>query len=124
MTEVWEHSDAEGTARLVLLALADHADDETRASWPSVAHIARKTRVSPATARRQLHALQELGEIRIQQNAGGTQKTPEGRRPNLDISSSNSWRRFLVSSRPASHCLYAFGSASATSETVASQAAT
>jgi hypothetical protein len=82
MTEVWEHSEAEGTARLVLLALADHADDETRSCWPSIGRIAKKCRVHKDTARRHLHALQELGEIRIEDQKGGTPKTSGGRRPN------------------------------------------
>ena len=77
MTEVWEHSEAEGTARLVLLALADHADDDGPAARAGRAsgRIAKKCRVHKDTARRHLHALQELGEIRIEDQKGGTPKT-------------------------------------------------
>ena len=35
---VWQRSKAKGPARLVLLALADHADEEGRA-WPSAARL-------------------------------------------------------------------------------------
>ena len=81
MNEVWERSEAEGMARLVLLALADHADEETRSCWPSVRLVARKCRVHEDTARRHLHALQELGEISIEDQEGGTRNSG-GRRPN------------------------------------------
>ena len=91
MTEVWDHSEAEGTALLVMLALADHADDETRSCWPSIGRIARKCRVHPDTARRHLHALEELCEINIQDQKGGTAKTSAGRRPN----------RYVIRSYPA-----------------------
>jgi hypothetical protein len=71
MAEVWEHSRAAGTALLVQLALADHADEASRSCWPSLAHLARKTRVSPATVRRALRQLVGLGEVEVIRRGGG-----------------------------------------------------
>lgn len=43
---VFQHSEATDGARLVLLALADHAQDDGDGAYPSVATIAAKTRMS------------------------------------------------------------------------------
>lgn len=51
--------------QLVLLALADHADDGGGNCFPSVKTLARKTRLSPRTVKRRLHRLEELGLIAI-----------------------------------------------------------
>lgn len=44
MNRVFEHSRSEGTARLVLLALAWYADDHGNA-WPSVKNLADRANV-------------------------------------------------------------------------------
>ena len=54
---VWRHADAAGNDLLVLLALADAADDEC----PSVGVLERKTRLSESTVRRCLTRLCEAG---------------------------------------------------------------
>jgi len=59
---VWEHSGAAGTDLLILLALADVADD-TGVCWPSLATLAGKTKVHEATVRRRLRALRKLGLV-------------------------------------------------------------
>lgn len=60
---VWEHSEARGNARLVLLAIADCADDTGGNSWPSLTSIAAKARVSRRTAIRAVDELVLLGEL-------------------------------------------------------------
>lgn len=70
MARVWKHSSAEGSALLVLLALADYADDHDRA-WPSQATLAAKARMSDRNVRRVLDRLVEMGELVIE-NAGGS----------------------------------------------------
>lgn len=67
---VWERSAAEGTDRLVLLALADHADDETWSCWPSLSHLAAKCRISERTVRRSLRDLEAAGEVQTVTRAG------------------------------------------------------
>jgi hypothetical protein len=72
---VWDSSRSEGTDRLVLLALADQARDDGT-TWPSVETIALRSRVSERTVQRSIKALQLLGELAVEANAGtrGTNK--------------------------------------------------
>lgn len=79
---VWEHSEAGGTDRLVLLAIADAADDRGLNAWPSVATIASKCNVSSRTVQRAIYALEELGELRVVKQAGGHGAMRADRRPN------------------------------------------
>jgi len=69
MTEVWEHSQQEGGALLVLLALADHANDQGYC-WPSVPTLAKKARLSERHIRRILSDLQNTGELEIEARTG------------------------------------------------------
>ena len=77
---VWYHSRADASARLVLLAIADH--DGEGGAWPSIPTLARMTRLSESTVRRALKQLAALGELVVHLQEGGTTRTPEGRRPN------------------------------------------
>lgn len=63
LNEVWQHAPVEGNHLLVLLVLADMADEDHRWAWPSVATICRKARMSRATAYRALSNLVDLGVI-------------------------------------------------------------
>lgn len=65
MAAVFEHSEARGNDRLVLLALADQARDDSWSSWPSVRTIATKARVSERTVQRCIRALAADGHIVI-----------------------------------------------------------
>ena len=63
MTEVLDHSQAAGAARLVLLAYAERADARTREAWPGDRELMRRAKVHKSTVsecRRQLVALGEL----------------------------------------------------------------
>ena len=64
MTWVFNHSRATGTDRLVLLAIADSANDYGQESWPSLSTIARKAGIDRRTVSRSLARLEELGELR------------------------------------------------------------
>lgn len=70
MSWVWQHSTSEGIDRLVLLAIADAADDDGGNAWPSVATLARKTRVDPRTVQRAVRRLVAVGELTMRSNAG------------------------------------------------------
>lgn len=69
MTQVWAHSRAKGSALLLLLAIADHADDNGRA-FPGVESLARKARASETTAHRLLRELVRDGELEIETGTG------------------------------------------------------
>jgi hypothetical protein len=63
-TWVWNSSKSEGADRLVLLALADFADESGRCfgSWGT---MQRKTRLSKSTIARSLKRLEESGELKL-----------------------------------------------------------
>ena len=61
-TWVWHETTAKGSDLLVLLALADSANDDGEC-WPGVDTIGSKTRMSRATVFRRLDALEEGGLI-------------------------------------------------------------
>lgn len=77
---VWYHSAAEGSARLVLLAIADH--DGEGGAWPSVATLARMARVSESTVVRARRALVDLGELTVHEQQGGGLALADHLRPN------------------------------------------
>jgi hypothetical protein len=68
-TWVWNQSKAGGTARLVLLALADHAHPDGTHAFPAVAELARMCGVSDRTVQRTLRDLEASGEIRTVREA-------------------------------------------------------
>src|SRR5262245_22249580 len=63
-TEVWRGSRHKSGNLLVLLALADHADELGKA-WPGVPSLARKARLSERHTRRCLGELLASGELEI-----------------------------------------------------------
>lgn len=67
---VLDHSQATLADRLVLIAIASHADARGWNAWPSVPLIAREARVGESTAYRSIAALEELGELTIQRRPG------------------------------------------------------
>lgn len=69
MTHVWERYPNGGGEMLLALALADHAHDNGKHIFPSVDHLARKTRQSVRTVQYQLSRMKESGWL-IPTNAG------------------------------------------------------
>jgi len=68
MNAVWKHSKADGRARLVLLAIADHQGEI--GAWPSVATLAKMVNSSERSVQRDIQHLQAIGELRVEvQNA-------------------------------------------------------
>lgn len=66
---VWEKSQSRGSARLVMLALADHANDAGEA-WPSLSRLAQMCNIDRSGVIRHLAALEEAGEIKRQPGNG------------------------------------------------------
>lgn len=70
---VFRHSKSRLAARLVLLSIADHADADGRASWPSFRTISRDSGACFRQISRAIRKLVEIGELRINRCA-----SPEG----------------------------------------------
>jgi hypothetical protein len=64
MSDVWEHSPSEGGRLLVLLALADHAN-EKGTCWPKIKTLADRARLSERQVKRVLKELVNDGEIQM-----------------------------------------------------------
>ena len=67
---VWDDSKARGLARLVLLSLATH-ENQNGISWPSIDRLAEKTQVSRRQVIRIINELEEIQEIAILRSKGG-----------------------------------------------------
>lgn len=69
MARVWAHSSHAGSELLILLAIADFADDDGNA-YPAVSTLASKCRMSDRNANHILVALRASGELEIRHNEG------------------------------------------------------
>ncbi len=65
---VLHHSKAIGTAKLVLLGIANHQGDG--GSWPSIATLARYANVIPRNVQKALGQLVAMGEVEVHQRPG------------------------------------------------------
>ncbi|MGW4603683.1 helix-turn-helix domain-containing protein [Streptomyces sp. NPDC004532] len=70
---VWARSESRNGARLVMLALADRADDNGCA-WPSIEDLADRTKLSPRAVQKGIASLVELGELEVE-NGGGRHRS-------------------------------------------------
>ncbi|MCC2033893.1 helix-turn-helix domain-containing protein [Microbacterium allomyrinae] len=77
---VLHHSRAKGTAKLVLLGIANHDGDG--GSWPTVATLAKYGNCSVSQVQRSVIELERLSEIRRYVQAGGDHRYAEHQRPN------------------------------------------
>lgn len=69
LSRVWEHSQHGGTELLMLLAIADFANDEGTA-YPAVTTLAAKCRMKPRNANLLLARLRKSGELNIEAGKG------------------------------------------------------
>lgn len=70
MSWVWENSQSEPTDRLVLLAIADCANDDGAEAYPSMAKLASKTGLHERSIQRALQRLVSIKELVVHPNAG------------------------------------------------------
>lgn len=82
MAEVWR-TDLPTVEKMVLLVIADHANDEGTQSYPSQATIASKASISVRTVQRAVNSLVSEGYIRMFKHSGGSAGCREDRRPHL-----------------------------------------
>jgi len=76
MTRVWEHSRQKGSARVLVLALADIGDDNGFA-YPGLDWLAKRTYMSRRQTQRLLDQLEADGEITMRQKVTGRGNRPE-----------------------------------------------
>lgn len=69
ITRVWDHSKQSSTDLLLLLAIADHADDDG-VCWPGIARLAQKTRTSERQTIRNIEKLAKSGEVFLSRQCG------------------------------------------------------
>jgi DNA-binding transcriptional regulator YhcF (GntR family) len=80
MSEVWR-TNLPTVEKMVLLVIADHANDEGTEAWPSQATIAKKASVSIRTVQRSVNNLVKEGYLRMEKHRGGSATCREDRRP-------------------------------------------
>lgn len=80
MSSVLNHSKAKGTAKLVLLGIANHAGDG--GAWPTVATLARYANATERSVQRAIGELVRLGELSVERQAGGLAFLKDWERPN------------------------------------------
>lgn len=81
MAMVLHHSSAKGTAKVVLLGIANHEGDG--GAFPAVATLAKYARVDERSVQRAIAQLVSRGELTVEAQAGGFARTPDHERPNL-----------------------------------------
>ena len=69
MSAVWEREDMDASERLVMLSLADHADDEG-VCYPSIARLCKRTSLANRTVQMAVKRLEARGLIYVEPNAG------------------------------------------------------
>lgn len=79
---VWKSSQARGVDKLVLLKIADAANDDGGDAWPALATIATECGLDRKTVKRSIRRLIELGELTEEVNAGGPIDRRRDRRTN------------------------------------------
>ena len=81
MSLVLHHSKSKGTAKLVLLGIANHEGDG--GAWPSVATLMRYANMDRRNVQRAIQKLVEMGELQVLKQKGGNDLTHSALRPNL-----------------------------------------
>lgn len=76
MNYVWEHSKSKGLARLVLLAIADNANEQGDA-FPGISRIAKKCNATDRSVQTSINELERMGELQVFPQVGV--KTASGR---------------------------------------------
>jgi len=69
-TWVWQHSDQTGSARLLLLAIADHAHDNGSGAYPSMQTLAQQIRMSVRNTQYLIRRLVADGALSVALSAG------------------------------------------------------
>lgn len=82
MADVWR-LDLPTIDKMILLIIADHANDEGTQAYPSQATMAAKASISIRTVQRSVNNLVNRGFIKVFKGAGGSADCRDDRRPHL-----------------------------------------
>lgn len=85
MSLVWDKSKHKGSALLLMLALADHADD-TGKCWPGMSSLAKKTRMGRRNVVKLMERIEQSGEVVVEKR--GNQSASNRYRINVQLLSS------------------------------------
>lgn len=117
-TWVWKHSSLTGSARLVLLRIADQANSSGADSWPGIDTMAEECRVQRRAVQRAIRQAEEAGELLVFEQAGGDSKCPARWRPNrYDLPRVSGWQppsHLVARHDPAGHMAASSGVSSET----------
>lgn len=80
---VLERSQARGAERMVLVDLAECADDKTATCYPSVARIARESAITERATQLAIRALVQSGELEVVEHGAPLPGVRHQHRPNL-----------------------------------------
>lgn len=80
MAVVLNHSTAKGTAKLVLLGIANHEGDG--GAYPTIETLARYASVDERNVQRAIERLVSSGQLVVELQEGGDRDCPDGKRPN------------------------------------------
>jgi len=69
MSNVWDHSKMKGSTLLLLIAIADNANDDGLA-WPGIETLAKKTRQTERTISNQIGKCEQSGELMVYRRDG------------------------------------------------------
>lgn len=100
MSDVWR-TDLPTVEKMVLLVIADHANDEGTQSYPSQQTIATKASISVRTVQRSVNTLVQRGYIRVFKGQGGSANCRDDRRPHLYQINISKLRHDTVTAREA-----------------------
>lgn len=78
---VWKHSSSRGTARLVLLSIADRVADQQCIAWASLSSLAERVNASRSTVQSALDKLLDGGELEELDDLTGPQRSTVYRLP-------------------------------------------
>jgi hypothetical protein len=80
MSEVWQ-TKLPTIEKMVLLIIADHANDEGTEAWPSQATMAKKASLSIRTIQRAVNSLVKTKFLFVEKHGGGSANCRDDRRP-------------------------------------------
>lgn len=70
MEAVWTQSEAEDSYRLLLVAIANNANEDSRVGWPGIAYLSARIRKSERQTQRLIHDLAETDDLAVEWGVG------------------------------------------------------